>query len=108
MRVIMDHANHIELTYKTIDLDGRVPGAGSIDFLRVEEPYWQGRIYGPFVRVRYALNGVEQEAETLPMDVDKGIFLADCNGTAAESLRPSALKIVEILREHAMQACSKR
>ena len=40
MRVIMDHANHIELTYKTIDLDGRVPGAGSIDFLRVEEPYW--------------------------------------------------------------------
>lgn len=102
MRHIVDNVNKLELTFKTIDLEGRIPGTDPIEFLSVEEPYREGRRYSPFVRVRYALNGVKQD-KAFPMDVDKGIFLSIDDDILEERLRPIAPKIVEILQEHAMQ-----
>ena len=90
-----------EITYKTIDLKGRVPSTESIEFLSVEEPYVAGRRHGPFVRVRYALNGVKQE-DGFPMDVHKGIFLAVYDDELLEKLRPIAPMIVKILQENAL------
>ena len=100
MKHIVDNVNKLELTFKTIDLEGRVPGTDTIEFLSIEEPYRKGRRYSPFVRVRYALNG-EKQAKAFPLDVDKGIFLAIDDGVLEEKLRPIAPKIVEILQEHA-------
>ena len=100
MNYIDDHANHVDYTLKTIDLGGRVPNIDSIEFLRIERPYWQGYRYGPFVRVRYAPNGVEQ-INGFPMDVDKGIFLHVYDDELAEQLRTIAPKIIEILQEDA-------
>ena len=68
----------------------------------MEEPYREGRRYSPFVRVRYALNGVKQD-KAFPLDVDKGIFLSIDDDVLEERLRPIAPKIVEILQEQAMQ-----
>ena len=59
MKHIVDNVNKLELTFKTIDLEGRVPATDSIEFLSVEEPYREGHRYSPFVRVRYALNGIK-------------------------------------------------
>ena len=33
----MDHIDKLELTFKTIDLAGRVPGTDAIEFLSVED-----------------------------------------------------------------------
>lgn len=93
---IVDNVNKLELTFKTIDLEGRVPSTDAIEFLSVEEPYREGRRYSPFVRVRYALNGVKQD-KAFPMDVDKGIFLSIDDDALEEKLRKIAPKIVEIL-----------
>lgn len=38
MKHIVDNVNKLELTFKTIDLEGRVPSTDSIEFLSVEEP----------------------------------------------------------------------
>ena len=103
----IDSTNRIDYTLKTIELAGRVPGIDSIEFLRVEEPYWQEYRLGPFVRVRYALNGVEQK-KAFSIDVDKGIFLAIYDDALAEKLRPIAPKIVKILQEHAAQSHVER
>lgn len=89
-----------KITFKTIDLKGRVPGTESIEFLSVEEPYVEGRRYGPFVRVRYALNGVKQK-KVFPMDAHKGIFLSIYDDELLEKLRPIAPMIVKILQENA-------
>ncbi len=102
MKHIVDNVNKLELTFKTIDLEGRIPGTDSIEFLSVEEPYQEGRRYSPFVRVRYALNGIKQD-KAFPLDVDKGIFLSIDDDVLEERLRPIAPKIVEILQEHAVQ-----
>ena len=45
-------ANRVDYTMKTIDINGRVPGTDTIEFLRVERPYRHGRKFGPLVRVR--------------------------------------------------------
>ncbi len=100
MKHIVDNVNKLELTFKTIDLEGRVPGTDSIEFLSVEEPYRKGHRYSPFVRVRYALNGIKQD-KAFPLDVDKGIFLSIDDDALEEKLRPIAPKIVKILQEHA-------
>ncbi len=102
MKHIVDNVNKLELTFKTIDLEGRVPSTDAIEFLSVEEPYREGRRYSPFVRVRYALNGVKQD-KAFPLDVDKGIFLSIDDDVLEEKLRPIAPKIVEILQEHVVQ-----
>ncbi len=102
MKHIVDNVNKLELTFKTIDLEGRVPSTDSIEFLSVEEPYREGRRYSPFVRVRYALNGIKQD-KVFPLDVDKGIFLSIDDDVLEERLRPVAPKIVQILQEHALQ-----
>ena len=102
MKHIVDNVNKLELTFKTIDLEGRIPGTDSIEFLSVEEPYREGRRYSPFVRVRYALNGIKQD-KAFPLDVDKGIFLSIDDDVLEERLRPIAPKIIEILQEHAVQ-----
>ena len=99
---IVDNINKLELTFKTIDLAGRVPGTDAIEFLSVEEPYREGRRYSPFVRVRYALNGIKQD-KAFPLDVDKGIFLTIDDDVLEEKLRPIAPKIVQILQEHVVQ-----
>ena len=90
----------IDIEHKSIDLKGRVPGTDTIEFLWVEEPYLNGRRFGPFVRVRYALNGVEHP-EGFPIDVDKGIFLLIYDDELEKELQPIAPKIVDILREEA-------
>ena len=100
MKHIVDNVNKLELTFKTIDLEGRVPSIDSIEFLSVEEPYREGRRYSPFVRVRYALSGIKQD-KAFPLDVDKGIFLSIDDNVLEEKLRKIAPKIVEILQEHA-------
>ena len=102
MKHIVDNVNKLELTFKTIDLEGRVPSTDAIEFLSVEEPYTEGRRYSPFVRVRYALNGVKQD-KAFPLDVDKGIFLSIDDDVLEEKLRPIAPKIVQILQEHVVQ-----
>ena len=96
----MNPADRLELTYKAVDVKGRLPNVDSIEFLRVEEPYYQGRRYGPFARVRYAINGMEQ-VKGFPMDVSKGIFLSIYDDELLEKLRPIAPMIVRILQEHA-------
>jgi hypothetical protein len=90
---IVDNINKLELTFKTIDLAGRVPGTDAIEFLSVEEPYREGRRYSPYVRVRYALNGVKQD-RAFPLDVDKGIFLTIDDDVLEEKLRTIAPKSV--------------
>lgn len=52
-----------------------LPDYKCIQFLRVEILNIQGFNSSFFGRVRYALNGIEQ-AEGLPMDLSKGIFIA--------------------------------
>ena len=91
---------------RVIDL-GRLSVSNFIEFLRVEILDVQG--YGPtfFGQVRYALKGVEQ-AEGLPMDLGKGIFIAtlrddqlgDIPREALEkTLQEAAVKIIEIIRK---------
>ncbi len=79
---------------------------GFIQFFRVEILDVQG--YGPtfFGRVRYALNGVEQE-ESLPMDLSKGIFIATLRDDQLgdiprekleKTLQEAAAEIIKIVR----------
>ena len=96
----MNPSDRLELTYKAVDVKGRLPNVDSIEFLRVEEPYYEGRRYGPFARVRYAINGIEQ-VKGFPMDISKGIFLSIYDDELLEKLRPIAPMIVKILQEHA-------
>ena len=92
---------------RIIDLEG-LSVSTFIEFLRVEILDVRG--YGPtfFGHVRYALNGVEQ-AESLPMDLSKGIFIAtlrddqlgDIPREALEkTLQEAAVKIIEIVRKN--------
>ena len=106
MKHIVDNVNKLELTFKTIDLEGRVPGTDSIEFLSVEEPYREGHRYSPFVRVRYALNGIKQD-KAFPLDVDKGIFLSIDDDALEEKLRPIAPKIIEILEDSISMSLKK-
>lgn len=71
MKHIVDTVNKINLTIKPLELAGRVPFTDSIELLRVELQYQDG--YGPLFmgRVRYALDGVEQE-DGFPLDLHKG------------------------------------
>lgn len=96
----MNPADRLDLTYKAVDVKGRLPNVDSIEFLRVEEPYHNGHRYGPFARVRYALDGVEQ-VDGLPLDISKGIFLSIYDDELREKLHPIAPMIVKILQEHA-------
>ena len=91
---------------RVIDLE-RLSVSNFIEFLRMEILNVRG--YGPtfFGRVRYALNGVEQE-EGLPMDLSKGIFIAtlrddqlgDIPREALEkTLQDAADKIIAIVRK---------
>ncbi len=75
MKHIVDNVNRLEITYRTLDLAGRVPFTDSIELLSVELRYHKG--YGPLFmgRVRYAIDGVKQE-EGFPLDLDKGAFTA--------------------------------
>lgn len=75
MEHIVDTANRVNLTIKPIELEGRVPFTDSIELLRVELQYHDG--YGPLFmgRVRYALDGIEQE-DGFPLDLHKGAFVA--------------------------------
>ena len=75
MKHIVDTVNKINLTIKPLELAGRVPFTDSIELLRVELQYQDG--YGPLFmgRVRYALDGVEQE-DGFPFDLHKAAFIA--------------------------------
>ncbi len=93
---------------RSIDLK-KVVDNDFIKFLRIEIPERIG--YGPvrFARVRYALNGNQDEEENgLPIDLGKGIFTAmledeELNGIIREelerTLRGAAVEIVKIVRE---------
>ena len=72
MKHIVDNVNTLNITFKTLDLAGRVPFADAIELLGVELQYHEGR--GPLFmgRVRYAINGVKQE-EGFPLDLHKGL-----------------------------------
>ena len=75
MKHIVDDVNILNITFKTLDLAGRVPFADAIELLGVELQYHEGR--GPLFmgRVRYAINGVKQE-EGFLLDLHKGAFIA--------------------------------
>ena len=93
---------------RSIDLK-KVVDNDFIKFLRIEIPVRNG--YGPvrFARVRYALNGNQDEEENgLPIDLGKGIFTAtledeELNGILREeleqTLREAAVEIVKIVCE---------
>ena len=93
---------------RSIDLK-KVVDNDFIKFLRIEIPERKG--YGPvrFARVRYALNGNQDEEENgLPIDLGKGIFTAtledeELNGILREeleqTLREAAVEIEKIVRE---------
>ena len=93
---------------RSIDLK-KVVDNDFIKFLRIEIPERIG--YGPvrFARVRYALNGNQDEEENgLPIDLGKGIFTAtleddELNGILRkeleQTLRGAAVEIVKIVRE---------
>lgn len=93
---------------RSIDLK-KVTDNDFIKFLRIEIPERKG--YGPvrFARVRYALNGNQDEEENgLPIDLGKGIFTAtledeELDGILREeleqTLREAAVEIVKIVRE---------
>ena len=74
MKHIVDNVNNLKITFKTLDLAGRVPFTDSIELLGVELQYHEG--HGPLFmgRVRYAINGVKQE-EGFPLDLHKGAFI---------------------------------
>ncbi len=93
---------------RSIDLK-KVADNDFIKFLRIEIPVRNG--FGPvrFARVRYALNGNQDEEENgLPIDLGKGIFTAtledyELNGILREeleqTLRGAAVEIVKVVRE---------
>ena len=93
---------------RSIDLK-KVVDSDFIKFLRVE--IYERNGYGPvrFARVRYALNGNQDEEENgLPIDLGKGIFTAtleddELNGIIREeleqTLRGAAVEIVKIVHE---------
>ena len=91
---------------RVIDLKG-LSVSNFIEFLRMEILNVHG--YGPtfFGRVRYALNGVEQE-EGLPMDLSKGIFIATLRDDQLgdiprekleKTLQKASGKIIDIVRK---------
>lgn len=91
---------------RVIELNG-LQDYGFIQFLRVEILDVRG--YGPtfFGHVRYALNDVEQ-AESLPMDLSKGIFIATLRDDQLgdiprkkleDTLQEASVKIIEIVRK---------
>ena len=75
MKHIVDNVNNPKITFKILDLAGRVPFTDSIELLGVELQYRDGR--GPLFmgRVQYAIDGVKQE-EGFPLDLHKGAFIA--------------------------------
>ena len=75
MKHIVDNVNNPKITFKILDLAGRVPFTDSIELLGVELQYHEGR--GPLFmgRVQYAIDGVKQE-EGFPLDLHKGAFIA--------------------------------
>ena len=75
MKHIVDNVNNLKITFKTLDLAGRVPFTDSIELLGIELQYYEG--HGPLFmgRVRYAIDGVKQE-EGFPLDLHKGAFIA--------------------------------
>ena len=93
---------------RSIDLK-KVPGNDFIKFLRIEIPERKG--YGPvrFARVRYALNGEDNEQENgLPIDLGKGIFTATLEdeelgeisrGKLEKALKRAAVEIIKIVRK---------
>lgn len=92
---------------RVIELNG-LQDYGFIRFLRVEILNVRG--YGPtfFGHVRYVLNGVEQ-AESLPMDLSKGIFIATLRDDQLgdiprkkleDTLQEASVKIIEIVRKN--------
>ena len=93
---------------RSIDLK-KIPGNDFIKFLRIEIPERRG--YGPvrFARVRYALNGEDDEQENgLPIDLGKGIFTATLEdeelgeisrGKLEKALQKAAVEIVKIVRK---------
>ena len=74
-RTIVDR-NTIGYKYKmhNVSLKHLESGNDLIEFLRVEIPCIEGHGPMPFIRVRFAYNGVEQES-AYPMDLDKEAFL---------------------------------
>ena len=99
MKHIVDNVNNLKITFKTLDLAGRVPFTDAIELLGVELQYHEGR--GPLSigRVRYAINGVKQE-EGFPLDLHKGAFIATVRIQEAEledklqAVGPDIAKIV--------------
>lgn len=101
MKHIVDTVNKINLTIKPLELAGRVPFTDSIELLRVELQYQDG--YGPLFmgRVRYALDGVEQE-DGFPLDLHKGAFIATVpiqDAGLEEKLQEIGPKIAKIVYE---------
>lgn len=92
---------------RTTDLKG-LKERLSIQLLRVEFLEMSQYPPSPFVRVRYARDGVEQKSG-FPMDLGKGIFIAtleddELNGISRneleESLREAAAETMEIVRRN--------
>ncbi len=84
---------------RIIDLDRKIPGGASIEFLRVEKPVGKYS-HAPFVLVRYSLAGEEQEYG-LRLDLDKQVFLDhfDDNQEKEEVIQKAAPKIIEVLED---------
>lgn len=98
-----------DLTIKTLDLNGRVPGTDTIEFLRVELQYEDGK--GPLflARVRYARNGVEQE-DGFPIDLDKGAFISTVNiqkEGLEKKLQEIGPEIAKIVRKNLAEAITQ-
>ena len=80
---------------RVIDLKGCMPSRPPIAFLRVEMPT---KYHLPLVRVRYALDGAEQD-DGLRLDLDKRSFLdrVPDHKETDEILQEAAPKIAEYL-----------
>ena len=93
---------------RSIDLK-KMPGNDFIKFLRIEIPERKGYGPVPFARVRYALNGEDDEQENgLPIDLGKGIFTATLEdeelgeisrGKLEKTLQKAAVEIVKIVQK---------
>ena len=76
---------------RKIDLRGRIPRIGPIDFLEAEVPFV------PFALIRYSLKGIQQEYG-LRLDLDKQVFIDHLDDVERENdLKSAAGKIVEYL-----------
>lgn len=99
---------------RSVDLN-KVQSSDFIKFIRAEIPIRNGYGTVRFARVRYALNGNQNEEDNgLPMDLGKGIFTAtledeELNGIHREelekTLREAAVEIAKIIREKINPPC---